>query len=335
MKIGLLFAGQGAQHTGMGKSLYEQSQSAREMMDRAGDQVKEWCFFGTKEMLRQTNITQPCIYTVTMAAYAGFQEELFKLSQRQLEQIKIVGFAGFSLGEYAALTASGVMKNFQQGLEIVKNRGAWMNEAGLDEKGEAKGGMVAAFGDRTHVLDCVNRSRCSDILECVNFNSPIQTVVAGSKEALERFKVNAKALGGMKAIPLSVSTAFHSSMMEPAVPKLTALLKNSGLRAPNVTIYSNVTGKNLMEKFETTAELPENQGDYIAEMMGKQAMSPVYWQETIENMIEEGVDLFIEIGPGSTLSGLVKKINHEVMTLNISDYETLMKTMEELRGILC
>lgn len=335
MKIGLLFAGQGAQHTGMGKNLYEESEAARKVLDTAGEQVKSWCFEGTKEMLRQTQITQPCIYTVTMAAYEGFQEELLKLTKEQLGKIEIAGFAGFSLGEYSALTASGVIETFEQGLEIVKNRGTWMNQAGLDENGEAKGGMVAAFGEREHVLECVNLSRGQEILEGVNFNSPIQTVVAGHKEALERFKTKAKELGGIKAIPLSVSTAFHSPMMEPAIPKLRDLLLASRLKAPNMKIYSNTTGRDLMENFPEGDDTVEAQGTYIANIMVKQAKSPVYWQETIENMMADGIDVFIEIGPGNTLTGLVKKIKHDAITMNISDHETLMKTMEELRGNIC
>lgn len=207
-----------------------------------------------------------------------------------------------------------------------------MSEAGLDEEGEAKGGMMAAFGERPHVLNCVELARESDILEGVNFNSPVQTVIAGDKKALERFREKCKELGGIKAVPLSVSTAFHSPMMEPAIPKLRELLKKSQLTEPTVKIYSNVTGRDLMENFEETNQ---TQAEYIAEVMAKQAKSPVYWQETIENMIRDGVSVFIEIGPGNTLSGLVKKIQHDAVTMHISDMETLEKTMGELRDIGC
>ena len=317
MKIGIIFAGQGAQYSGMGNSLYENSQAARDIFDIAGEEIKDWCFNGTKEMLRMTKITQPCIYTVTMAAYGALLEELEKL---HINTIEIVGMAGFSLGEYAALTATGSIDDYKKGIGIVTKRGQWMNEAGLDQNGEPLGGMIAAFGERHHILECVDMCREDGILEGVNFNSPTQTVVAGDKEALERFKRKVKELGHIKAIPLSVSTAFHSSMMMPSVEKLRQLLIKENLHQPRGRIYSNVTGKLLEENTD------------LAELMAKQAMSPVYWQETIENMLKDGVELFIEIGPGTTLSGIVKKINHEINTSHVEDMDSLQHTIGILKG---
>ncbi len=331
MKIGLLFAGQGAQYTGMGKSLYDNSKESKRIFDLAGQEVQDWCFEGTKELLKQTNITQPCIYSVSMAAYQAFLEELSKLDEEMLNEVEMAGMAGFSLGEYAALTAGGAIQSFEAGLNIVRNRGTWMNEAGRDENGEVLGGMIAAFGERAHILDCVEAARADGILEGVNFNSPVQTVVAGDKASLERFKLKAKELGHIKAVPLSVSTAFHSPMMKPAVPKLRELLQTSNLRKPTAKVYSNVTGRDVMEGF---SEESDDAGRWIADIMAKQAMSPVYWQETMENMIAEGIETFIEIGPGTTLSGLAKKINHEVTTLHIEDYETLTNTMEALKSMI-
>ena len=328
MKIGLIFAGQGAQYSGMGKSLYESSVSANKIFNLAGEEIKSWCFEGTKEILRQTNITQPCIYTVTMAAYGAFLEEVSKLDEKYINVIEMQGMAGFSLGEYAALTAAGSIKDFETGLSIVKQRGEWMNDAGKDESGESQGGMIAAFGERQDILNCVELSREDGILEGVNFNSPIQTVVAGNKEALARFKVKSKELGHIKAVPLSVSTAFHSPMMEPTVDKLYDLLEESKLVKPTTKIYSNVTGKNIMEG------IVEDEGKWLADVMAKQVMSPVYWQEIIENLQADGVNILIEIGPGNTLSGLAKKINPELITMNIEDQKTLVETMETLKSLL-
>lgn len=328
MKIGLLFAGQGAQYSGMGKSLYEGSKEAKRIFDLAGQEIQDWCFEGTKELLRQTNITQPCIYTVSMAAYEAFLEELSGQDEDLIDQIEMAGMAGFSLGEYAALTAGGAISSFETGINIVKNRGAWMNEAGRDESGESVGGMIAAFGEREHILECVEASREGGILEGVNFNSPVQTVIAGDKEALERFKVKSKELGHIKAVPLSVGTAFHSPMMAPAVPKLRELLLASDLKKPTVKVYSNVTGRDVME------EASGDEGKWISEIMAKQAMSPVYWQETMENMMADGIRTFIEIGPGNTLCGLAKKIDHELVTMHIEDEETLKETIETLKNLI-
>lgn len=312
----------------MGKSLYDNSIEAKRIFDLAGRNIQEWCFEGTKELLRQTNVTQPCIYTVSLAAYGAFLEELAKLDEELINKVEMQGMAGFSLGEYAALTAGGAIRSFETGLDIVRKRGEWMNAAGKDENGENKGGMIAAFGDRKHILECVELSREEGILEGVNFNSPVQTVVAGDKEALERFKLKAKELGQIKAVPLSVGTAFHSPMMEPAVPKLRECLLASDLKKPTATIYSNVTGKDIMEGFRG------EEGQWLSDLMAAQAKSPVYWQETMENMTADGIGAFIEIGPGSTLSGLARKINHELIIMNIEDYDSLNKTMDRLKSLI-
>lgn len=216
MKIGIVFAGQGAQYSGMGKDLYDSYPQAKEIFDMAGEQIKDWCFNGDKETLKQTHVTQPTIYTVSMAAYKAL---LAELKENGLEdQLEVTAVAGFSLGEYSALTAAGVIDDIGKGVEIVAKRGTLMQEAGLDENGNAKGGMAAALGKRDKILEAVEQAREDGILEGVNFNSPKQTVVAGDKAAVARFEEIAKE-NKIKAIPLSVSTAFHSPMMIPAAEK--------------------------------------------------------------------------------------------------------------------
>lgn len=311
MKTGLIFAGQGAQYPGMGKDLYDRSSAARAIFDRAGDQIKQWCFSGTKEDLRRTDVTQPCVYTVTMAAYAALTEG----AEAAGISFEPAGLAGFSLGEYAALTAAGSLEDFGRGVEIVTLRGKWMNEAGLDEEGTPRGGMTAAFGAREDILAMVEAVRQGDILEAVNYNSPVQLVVAGEKAALERFRAAAKADRRVRAVPLSVGTAFHSSMMEPAAEKLEALLREMGMNPPAAKIYSNVDGQPVPKDTDLPA------------LMARQARSPVRWQETVENMIRDGITCFIELGPGKTLSGIVEKIDEKVKTAHVEDGESLEKTL--------
>jgi len=331
MKIGLLFAGQGAQYPGMGRDLYEKSEAARKVFDEAGEQIKDWCFNGTKEMLRQTRITQPCIYTVAMAAYQALLESVSGWGGFFWEKAELAGLAGFSLGEYAALTAGGVIGDIGKGLEIVSARGELMLKAGSDEEGNSKGGMVAAFGSRHEIQRCVEEARGDGILEGVNFNSQVQTAVAGDLIALERFKKTAAA-NKIKTIPLTVSTAFHCPMMAPAVEPMRRILLEAGLKAPTLKVYCNLTGDDILGG----QRLPEGDaGRYLADVMARQIKSPVYWQETIENMAKDGIGVLIELGPGTTLCGMVKKISHDIVALNVEDGESLAKTvraMAEMTG---
>ena len=218
MKIGTTFAGQGAQYPGMGKDLYDNYEAAKNVFDMAGDQIKEWCFDGDAETLKQTHVTQPTVYTVTMAAYEAFLEALEKEGLK--DDIEIIGYAGFSLGEYAALTAAGAIGEIKTGMEIVTKRGQMMNEAGLGPDGQPMGKMAAAMAKRPQVLEAVEEARGDGILEGVNFNSPSQTVVAGDKDAIARFMDVAKEKK-IRAKELPVGTAFHSPMMIPAAPRMT------------------------------------------------------------------------------------------------------------------
>ncbi|MCQ4636490.1 ACP S-malonyltransferase [Anaerovorax odorimutans] len=325
MKIGITFAGQGAQYKGMGKDLYDTYESAKEIFDMAGDQVKEWCFEGDEETLKQTHVTQPCIYTVTMAAYKAFLEALKKAGME--DDVEIIGYAGFSLGEYAALTAAGAIDEIKKGMEIVTKRGQLMNEAGLGPDGNPRGAMAAGMGKREAILEVVEEVREDGILEGVNFNSPAQTVVAGDKEAIERFVKAAKAKK-IRAMVLPVGTAFHSPMMVPAAKELKNVLKEAGLKAPGAKIYANVTAEDMMKDFDGTDPV-----EYLADIMSRQAMSPVYWEETIRNFKRDGAEVLVEIGPGKTLSGLAKKTDPAIARFNIENAESLQQTIEGLTAL--
>ena len=326
MKIGIVFAGQGAQYSGMGKDLYETYPEAKTIFDMAGDQVKAWCFEGDEETLKQTHVTQPTIYTTTMAAYEAFMAEIKK--QAMTDDLEVVALAGFSLGEYSALTAAGAIDEISKGIDIVSKRGVLMQQAGLDEEGNAKGGMAAGIGDRKAILEAVEDAREDGILEGVNFNSPVQTVVAGDKAALKRFRRAAKAKG-VKAIPLGVSTAFHSPMMISAAEKLKDVLLEADLKAPKKKVYANVTADDIMKDFDG-----QDEGQYLTDMLAKQAMSPVYWEEIIKKFQTEGVKAIVEVGPGKTLTGLTKKTCPEIPALNVENVETLQNAVAQLKELI-
>lgn len=325
MKIGMLFSGQGSQYSGMGNDLYKHYEPATKVFDNAGDNIKNWCFKGTKEMLRRTYITQPSVYTVSMAAYESFMDEL----KKTVPEAKISAMAGFSMGEYAALTAAGVITDFDTTLSLIKKRGQFMTEAGLDEDGQPKGAMAAAFGKRENIIECVEALRENDILECVNFNSPIQTAIAGNISAINRVKERARSEFGVKVKVLSVSSAFHSSMMIPASEKLGDQLANMVFKAPQVKVYSNTTGKDIME------DKPVNttDSDWIAQRLVLQVKSPVFWQETIENMRRDGVDLFVEVGPGKTLTALASKTIKDAEELHVEDKKSMEKTISRIKEL--
>lgn len=326
MKIGMLFSGQGSQYPGMGLNLYENYEPAKQVFDEAGDEIKEWCFNGTKEMLRQTSITQPSVYTVSIAAYKAFIDEL----NHRIPEAKISAMAGFSMGEYAALTASGVISDFETALNLIKKRGQYMTAAGLDDGGNPKGAMAAAFGKREKILACVDGLRGDNILECVNFNSPIQTAIAGDIEAIDRLCEKARADYGIKVKKLSVSSAFHSSMMDPASIQLKKELEGIIFQAPRFPLYSNITGRNLME--DKPSDMDDS--DWIGERLTLQVKSPVYWQETIENMRENGIDVFVEVGPGKTLSSLASKTLKDAEELHVEDKESMENTIARISELI-
>ena len=317
-KYTIVFAGQGAQKPGMGKSLYDASPAARAVFDRAGDGIKFDCFEADAERLRQTEVTQPAVYTMDMAAYAALREALEIEEGRFPEP---AGVAGFSLGEYAALTAAGVIGSFETGLELVRKRSMLMAEAGTNPDGSRRGTMAAGMGDKDAVLALVEKARGADVLEAVNFNSPQQTVVAGDISAVERFAELAKGDRslGVKAIPLSVSGAFHSPIMRPAAEGLAQALEDYTFGEPKLAVYLNSTGSIMEADMKADA------------IMVRQIQSPVEWQQTVENMRAGGVETIVEVGPGKTLSGLVKKIAPELTTLHAEDAESLAEACESLR----
>jgi [acyl-carrier-protein] S-malonyltransferase len=308
-KIAFVFAGQGAQYVGMGKELAENIPACREVFEEAdkalGFEISKLCFEGTKEELDKTENTQPAILTTSVAALKALEER----------GIKPDVVAGLSLGEYSALVSSGVF-SFNDAVKLVKKRGKFMQEA----VPVGVGTMAAVLGLSAEDVKAV----CAEagdfgIVEPANFNCPGQIVMGGEIEAVRVASEKAKERGA-KVIPLSVSAPFHTSMLKPAALKLEEELKSVELGEIQVPVITNVTGDYVKE----TAE--------IKELLKKQVMSSVLWENSIKKMIDDGVDTFVELGPGKVLSGFVKKIDRKVKVINVEDLKSLEKALEILNS---
>ena len=300
-KIALVFSGQGAQYSGMGKELYDISPMAKEVFDIA-DSVKsgtsDMCFNGEKADLDITINTQPCVFAVDLA------------SAKAVSELGVTPdyVAGFSLGEISALAFSEILTT-KQAFELVTKRAEYMQSATLENNG-AMAAILKLPSDKVEEI-------CSKFTDAwpVNYNSPLQTVVAANENVIDEVLTTVKLEKG-KGVYLAVSGAFHSPYMNSASVALSKYLENVELSAPTTPIYSNVTA------------LPYS-GDFKS-LITKQVNNPVKWQTIVENLIAEGVDTFIEVGPGKTLSGLIKKINANVTTYNVENAQTLQNLKESL-----
>ncbi|MBQ2347112.1 MAG: ACP S-malonyltransferase [Clostridia bacterium] len=293
-KIAFVFSGQGAQYTGMGKELYDCSPAAKSVFDMA-DSVREGtsaqCFEGAQEVLNRTVNTQPCVFAADLAAAAAVKEK----------GITPDYVAGFSLGEIAALGFSGIL-SYEEAFKLVCRRGELMDISAHEREGT----MVAVLKLAPQKVEEI-AAGFQDTYP-VNYNSPAQTVVATSVENADKLADAVKEEKG-RAVKLAVSGAFHSPFMNSASIGLAEYLDGVTLGTPDMPVYSNVTAQPYS-------------GDY-KELITKQVINPIQWQKTIENLVAEGVDTFIEVGVGKTLSGLIKKINSDVRVFNVENKETL------------
>jgi len=299
-KIAFVFPGQGAQAVGMGKDIYDALPPSRAVFEKGdevlGFELSRLIFEGPEEELKQTAVTQPALLTVSTAYLKVLQEQGLKPDY----------VAGHSLGEYSALVAAGVL-SYEDAVSLVRLRGNFMEEA----VPSGTGAMAAVLGADREALGelCRSVSEGGSPVELANINCPGQIVVSGSRGGVMSVVQRVKEAGGKRAIPLEVSGPFHSSLMQEAADRLAGELKNATFHAPSVPVVVNVTAA------------PVTDPEEIRELLVRQVYSPVLWQDSVEWLIAGGVDTFVEIGPGSVLTGLIRKIDKSVRLININSLE--------------
>ncbi len=305
-KTALLFAGQGAQTVGMGRDLAERFPSAKAWFDRAnaalGCDLASVCFNGPESELTKTENAQPGIFLVSWVC--------FELLKEKVPRLKFDATAGLSLGEFTALAAAGAM-SFEDGLRAVRLRGKFMQEA-CDA---TRGGMAAIIG----LDEAPTREVCAAAgVTLANLNCPGQIVISGETEKIAKACELARAKGAKRAIPLPVAGAYHSPLMAGAQPKLQAELGKINLQSPSVPVISNVHA------------LPHGTPGGIRERLVAQVTSHVLWEQSIRTLLAQGFTRFIELGPGTALSGFMKRIEKGAQILNVADVASLEATARML-----
>ena len=305
-----VFPGQGAQFVGMGKDLYETSALAKELFEKANDilgyRITDIMFNGTDEDLRQTKVTQPAVFlhSVISALCMG-------------DDFKPEMTAGHSLGEFSALVAAGAL-SFEDGLKLVYARAMAMQKA-CEATPSTMAAIIALPDEKVEEI-CASVTAEGGVCVPANYNCPGQIVISGEKAAVEEACEKLKAAGAKRAVMLNVSGPFHSGMLTAAGEKLGQVLSRVELHEPRIPYVANVTAQYVKSAAE------------VKELLTRQVSSSVRWQQSVEAMIGDGVDTFIEIGPGKTLAGFMRKISRDVKTLNVEKLEDIGKAAEALKS---
>jgi len=307
-KLAFLFPGQASQYPGMGRDLAAHFPASKAVFDEAdaalGFSLSRLCFEGSEEDLKLTANTQPCILTVSVAAW------------RALETKGITPdfAAGHSLGEYSALVAAGAM-DFSSAVRIARKRGQYMQEA----VPAGEGAMAAILGlSPTDVAEVCKKAAQGEVVSPANLNSPEQTVVSGAASAVKRAVEIASQSGAKRAVVLPVSAPFHCSLMQPAQQRLEPDLRAAKFNPLRFPVITNVDAED------------ETSGDEARESLIRQVTMPVRWLDSIREMISQGVDIFVEVGPGKVLSGLLRQIDRSVRCFNVEDAASLQSTTEKI-----
>lgn len=309
-RIAFVFPGQGSQYVGMGKEFEERYPLAkdhfREAEEALGIDMRQLCLYGPEEALKMTANTQPALLLCSVIAFRLLEEN----------GIRPDFVAGHSLGEYSALVAGGSLR-FADALHLVRKRGEFMQEA----VPLGRGAMAAILGmEREAVARICEEAQEGQVVEIANLNSPGQIVISGEAEAVERAVKAAKQNGARRAVSLPVSAPFHCRLMKPAGERLGEILAQTEVADPKIPLVTNVD-----------AQLTSSTATIRSALL-RQASSPVLWEDSIGTLQDQGVDTFVEVGPGTVLSGLIKRIAKEATLRNVEDEQSLRSTIEALGG---